>query len=74
MAKTGMIAQSDLKLVHATNSVDDAIAHIRSHAMDPFGLRPVRRVRPTWRWLGERGLPPPLASLRKLGPSGGGVS
>ena len=38
MAKAGMIAPSDLELVHATNSVDDAIAHIRSHAIERFGL------------------------------------
>ena len=60
MAKAGMIAPSDLELVHATNSVDEAIAHIRSHAIERFGLHASRRVRPHWRWLGERGLPPPL--------------
>jgi hypothetical protein len=56
MAKAGMIAPSDLELVHATNSVDDAIAHIRRKAIEPFGLRPARRLWPHWRWLGERGL------------------
>ena len=61
MAKAGMIAPSDLELVHATNSVDDAIAHIRSHAIERFGLHVSRRVRPHSRWLGERGLPPPLS-------------
>ena len=60
MAKAGMIAPSDLELVHATNSVDDAIAHIRSHAIERFGLQVSRRVRPHSHWLGERGLPPPL--------------
>lgn len=62
MAKAGMIAPSDLELVHATNSVDDAIAHIRKHAIDRFGLHASRRVRPHSRWLGERGLPLPLPS------------
>ncbi|MGE5208393.1 MAG: TIGR00730 family Rossman fold protein [Alphaproteobacteria bacterium] len=57
MAKAGMIAPSDLELVHATNSVDDAIAHIRIHAIERFGLHAARRVRRHWRWLGERGLP-----------------
>lgn len=71
MAKAGMIAPSDLELVHATNSVDDAIAHIRSHAIERFGLRTARRVRPYSRWLGERSLPPPLAALSKLPPPGG---
>ena len=70
MAKAGMIAPSDLELVHATDSVDDAIAHIRSHAIEPFGLRAARRVRPHSRWLGERGLPPPLIALSKLPPLG----
>ena len=70
MAKAGMIAPSDLELVHATNSVDDAIAHIRIHAIERFGLHAARRVRPHWRWLGERGLPPPLAALSNLRPPG----
>ncbi len=68
MAKAGMIAPSDLELVHATNSVDDAIAHIRIHAIERFGLHAARRVRRHWRWLGERGLPPPVAALRNLRP------
>ena len=59
MAKAGMIAPSDLELVHATNSVDDAIAHIRGHAIERFGLHVSRRRRPHSRWLGERGLRPP---------------
>ena len=66
MAKAGMIAQSDIELVYATDSVDDAIAHIRSHAIERFGLRLVRRVQPHRRWLGERGLPPPLAALSNI--------
>ena len=70
MAKAGMIAQSDLELVHATNSVDDAIAHIRTHAIEQFGLRAARRVRRHRRWLGERGLPPPLVALSNLRPPG----
>ena len=68
MAKAGMIAPSDLELVHATNSVDDAIAHIRIHAIERFGLHAARRVHRHWRWLGERGLPPPVAALRNLRP------
>ena len=58
MAKVGMIAPSDLELVHATNSVDDAIAHIRRHAIERFGLHVSRRVRRHSHWLGECGLPP----------------
>jgi hypothetical protein len=70
MAKAGMIAPSDVELVHATNSVGDPIAHIRSHAIERFALLAVRRVRPHWRWLGERGLPPPLIALSNLRPPG----
>ena len=66
MTKAGMIAPSDLDLVHATDSVDEAIAHIRSHAIEPFGLHESRRVRPHSRWMGERGLPPPRIALSKL--------
>jgi uncharacterized protein (TIGR00730 family) len=58
MAKTEMISASDLDLIYATDSVDDAIAHIRSKAIEPFGLRLVRRVRRHLRWLGERGFSP----------------
>jgi predicted Rossmann-fold nucleotide-binding protein len=68
MAKAGMIAPSDLELVHATNSVDDAIAHIRSHAIERFGLHVSRRGRPHSRWLGERGLRPPGRRAEDLHP------
>jgi hypothetical protein len=70
MAKAGMIAPSDMQVVYVTDSVDDAIAHIRSHAIERFALLAVRRVRPHWRWLGERGLPPPLIALSNLRPPG----
>ncbi len=56
MAKTEMISASDLDLIYATDSVDDAIAHIRSKAIESFGLRLVRRGRRHLPWLGERGL------------------
>jgi uncharacterized protein (TIGR00730 family) len=68
MAKAGMIAPSDLELVHATNSVDDAIAHIRSHAIERFGLHVSRRGRSHSRWFGERGLPPPGRRTEDLHP------
>jgi uncharacterized protein (TIGR00730 family) len=45
MAQRGMIAASDLKLIYATDSVDEAIAHIRSKAIEPFGLKRLPRVR-----------------------------
>ena len=64
MATAGMIAPADLDLVYVTDSVDDAIAHIRTRAIERFGLHAVRRMRPHWRFLGERGLSPPLMALR----------
>src|SRR5437867_5262453 len=56
MVATGMISPSDLKLVYATDSVDDAMAHIEAHAIQPFGLRRVTRARRHYPWLGERSL------------------
>jgi uncharacterized protein (TIGR00730 family) len=55
MAQLGMISRSDLDLIYATDSVEDAIAHIRSKAIGPFGLKLVTRVRRHLPWLGERG-------------------
>ena len=54
MARLGMISFSDINLVFATDSVDEAIEHIRQRAIEPFGLKRGRR---NWRWIGERGLP-----------------
>jgi uncharacterized protein (TIGR00730 family) len=45
MEQHGMIAPADLKLIYATDSVDEAIAHIRSKAIEPFGLKRVARTR-----------------------------
>src|SRR5213083_807774 len=56
MAQRRMIAEADLSLIYATNSVDAAIAHIRTHAIEPFGLKRIARVRRSFPWLGERGL------------------
>jgi hypothetical protein len=55
MARLGMISPADIKLVFATDSVDEAIEHIRQRAVEPFGLK--RVARRNWRWMGERGLP-----------------
>ena len=57
MAQRRMIADADLKLIYSTDSVDEAIAHIRSKAIEPFGLKRVARRRRAFPWLGERGLP-----------------
>ena len=54
MAQVGTISPKDLDLIFVTDSVDEAVAHIREKAIKPFGLKPVvRRHLPL---LGERGL------------------
>ena len=55
MAQHGTISASDLSLIYATDSVDEAIAHIRAKAIEPFGLKRVARRRRHFPWLGERG-------------------
>lgn len=53
MARLGTISPEDLHLVHVTDSVSDALEHIREKAIEPFGLkRVIRRHLP---WLGEQG-------------------
>jgi hypothetical protein len=56
MEQHGMIAAADLSLIYATDSIEEAIAHIRNKAIEPFGLKRVARVRRHFAWLGERGL------------------
>src|SRR5438552_3708484 len=56
MAQYGTISASDLSLIYATDSVDEAIEHIRSKTIEPFGLRRVARMRRHFPWLGEQGL------------------
>jgi len=64
MAQHGMIAASDLSLIYATDSVEEAISHIESKAIEPFGLKRVARVRRHFPWLGERGLSGAAAAVR----------
>ena len=57
MAQRGMIAAKDLDLIYATDSIDEAVAHIRTKAIESFGLKSRRcRVPRHFLWLGERGL------------------
>ena len=56
MAQRGMIATKDLSLIYVTDSVDEAVAHIRNKAIEPFGLKRITRSRRHFPWLGERGL------------------
>src|SRR5215216_5330288 len=57
MADRGKISPSDLQLIFATDSVEEAIAHIRAKAIEPFGLKRVAHMRRHFPWLGERGFP-----------------
>jgi len=54
MARVGTMSHTDLDLIYCTDSVDEAIAHIREKAIKPFNLKPAARGH--WPWLGERGL------------------
>src|SRR5678809_1085878 len=54
MARLGTISPADLKLVYVTDSVAEALEHIRVKTIEPFGLRRVERR--SFRWLGEQGL------------------
>ena len=54
MARLGTISPADLKLVYVTDSVAEALEHIRVKTIEPFGLR--RVVRRSFPWLGEQGL------------------
>src|SRR5438128_8068577 len=58
MAQRGTVGPSDLSLIFATDSVEEAIAHIRSKAIQPFGLKRVAHLRRHFPWLGEHGLSP----------------
>jgi hypothetical protein len=52
MAAAGTIALPDLDLVLVTDDLDEAIAHLQRHAVEPFGLQKRRAPQP-FRWLGE---------------------
>jgi uncharacterized protein (TIGR00730 family) len=54
MAAQKTISMEDLKLVYATDSVEDAIAHIKEKAIKPFGLK--KAAPSNSFWLGEKGL------------------
>src|SRR5678809_552536 len=43
MARLGTINAADVDLVYVTDSVDEAIAHIRNKAIEPLGLKSHRR-------------------------------
>jgi len=54
MARVGTIGREDLHLIQVTDSVDEAIEHIRVKAIEPFGLK--YAAPKSTRWLGEHTL------------------
>src|ERR1041384_4525997 len=54
MAQRGKIGPHDLSLIFATDTVEEAIAHIRAKAIESFGLKRVANMRRHFLWLGER--------------------
>ena len=56
MADVAMISCGDLDVIYVTDSVEEAIAQIRSKAVKSFGLKSVRRIKRSFPWPGERGL------------------
>jgi uncharacterized protein (TIGR00730 family) len=63
MAEAGTMSPRDPRLIYATDAVDDAIAYLRRHAIEPFGLRSAAR-RP-WRKRGRRQTQPNLCSAEQ---------
>ncbi len=56
MAEFGMISANDVNFVYSTDSVGEAVEHIRKNAIDVFGLKLRTRIRRHFAWLGERAL------------------
>lgn len=53
MAEAGMISEDDLELIHFTDSVEDAIAHLKERAIKQFGLRHGKAPTKRLAWLLE---------------------
>jgi hypothetical protein len=54
MKAKGTIAEEDLKLCLFTDSIPDAIEHLKVNAISKFGLKPEKPKKSLW-WLFERG-------------------
>lgn len=52
MVKQGTISATDLNLLLITDSVEDSIAYLKSKAIEQFGLKKPRRIKPL-RFIGE---------------------
>jgi uncharacterized protein (TIGR00730 family) len=56
MAKAGTISPEDLSLIHMTDSVENAAAHLSEYAIREFGLRRGKAPAKHFPWLFERGV------------------
>lgn len=56
MVEAGTINAADLALLHMTDSVEDASAHLSECAIKAFGLRRAKAPAKHFRWLLERGV------------------
>jgi hypothetical protein len=54
MKQKGTIAEEDLKLCLFTDSIEEAIDHLKINAISKFGLKPEKPRKSFW-WLFERG-------------------
>lgn len=52
LAEAGTISAKDLSLFLLTDNIEQAIEHIEKHAVEEFGLKKVKYIRPLT-WLGE---------------------
>jgi len=66
MVEAGTISPRDPRLIYVTDSVDEVVAHLRRHAIEPFGLRSVAHK--PWRWFRPRARP--QADVRLCPPEG----
>lgn len=63
MVGEGTIDEADLRLFLATDDIEAAMAHLRTYAIEPFGLRPRHKPRRS-RLLGESRVPEPSPVIR----------
>ena len=70
MAEFGTINEADIDLIYATDSVDQAIEHIRAKAIEPFGLRVSTRIRRHSRGSASARYPKTLLTLPECRPAG----
>ena len=60
MAKNESISEEDMNLLYITDSVDEMVTHIQTHAIKRFNLVKMQQ-KPKW-WFGEWGRKPSTAS------------